>query len=416
MRSRCGCVTVDLVVATTNAPPGLTIRSAEDADWPAMALLAAACFGSFRPQETTDMWRTLIPADGAVIACDGGDVVGMSFYLDLRLTVPGGAVLPMAGVSWVCVSPTHRRRGVLRGMLGELHRRMAGAEYPIAGLEASEGGIYSRFGYGPASIDETLTVDRRQARFHADVPDPGGVRVVKPLDHRAQLEEIYERWRLGTPGGLYTPPQLWDEVFNDREESRYGGSPLIVLLHDDGFAFYRVYGGGERNSVEITKLAALSGDVYIALWRTLLGMDLMATVTLQAPPCTLLPYLLTDARLVRITGNEDGLWLRILDVPAVLAARSYGADLSVVLDVSDHGPGGGRFAVEIRDGRARCELSKAEPDVCTDLSVLGSLYLGTHRASAFAAAKRLRCNDSAIVAQLDAAFASKVPAQTGYGF
>jgi predicted acetyltransferase len=420
MRSRGGCATVELVVAPTNAPTSLTIRSAEDADWPAMALLAATCFGGFRPHDVTEMWRTLIPTDGAVIAYDGddtGDVVGMAFYLDLRLTVPGGAVLPMAGVSWVCVSPTHRRRGVLSKMFGELHGRMIKADYPIAGLQASEGGIYGRFGYGQASIDETVTVDRREARFHSDVPDPGGVRVVRPLDHRERLEDIYERWRLRTPGGLHTPVQLWDEVFRDREVSRHGGSPFFVLLHEDGFAFYRARGDGERKSVELTKLAAVTGDAYIALWRTLLGLDLVDTVTVHAPPGTLLPYLLTDARLVRITGTEDGLWLRMLDVPAVLAARSYGADLSVVLDVSDGVLGAsGRYALDIRDGRARCERSEAEPDVYTDLSVLGSLYLGAHRASAFAAANRLRCNDSAVIARLDAAFASEVPAQLGFGF
>jgi hypothetical protein len=37
-------------------------------------------------------------------------------------------------------------------------------------------------------------------------------------------------------------------------------------------------------------------------------------------------------------------------------------------------------------------------------------------ASAFAAANRLRCNDSAVIARLDAAFASEVPAQLGFGF
>lgn len=409
MRSPDGCATVGSVE--------FTIRTAEDDDWPAMALLAATCFGSFRPREATDMWRTLIPPSGAVVACDGADVVGMSFYLDLVLTVPGGAVLPMAGVSWVCVSPTHRRRGVLREMLGELHRRMAEAQYPIAGLEASEGAIYGRFGYGPASIDERLCVERRRAGFHAEVPDPGGVRIVTPLAHRRQLEDVYERWRLGTPGGLHTPPQLWDEVLSDREVSRGGGSPFYVLLHDDGFVFYRTHGAGERKSIDVTKLGAVTDEAYVALWRTLLGMDLMDTVTVQAPPGSLLPYLLTDPRLVRITGREDGLWLRILDIPAVLSARTYAADVSVVLDVSG-GPlgGGGRFALQIRDGRAHCERSEAQAQVHTDLSVLGSLYLGTHRASAFAAANRLSCNDSGLLAQLDAAFASDVPAQLGFGF
>ena len=32
-------------------------------------------------------------------------------------------------------------------MFTELHGRMG--DYPIAGLEASEAGIYGRFGYGP---------------------------------------------------------------------------------------------------------------------------------------------------------------------------------------------------------------------------------------------------------------------------
>jgi predicted acetyltransferase len=415
MRSRCGCATVDRVADTTTTGP--TIRTAQDADWPAMALLAAASFGSFRPQETTDTWRTLIPPEGAVVACDRDVVVGMAFYLDLLLTVPGGAVLPMAGVSWVCVSPTHRRRGVLRDMFGELHGRMVDAQYPIAGLEASEGGIYTRFGYGPASVDETLTVNRREARFHAEVPDPGGVGIVKPAEHRGRLEEIYERWRRRTPGGLHTAPQLWDEVLVDREAARHGGSAFFTLLHDDGFAFYRVHGGGERKAVQLTKMAALTGDAYVALWRAFLGMDLIDTVTVRTPPDALLPYLLTDARLARVTGREDGLWLRIIDVPRVLEARSYLADLSAVLEVSDGAlGGGGRFAVEIRNGKARCERSEGKPDVLLDLSVLGSLYLGTHRASAFAAANRLRCNDSTLPAQLNAAFASDVPAQLGFGF
>jgi predicted acetyltransferase len=303
-------------------------------------------------------------------------------------------------------------------MFGELHRRMADANYPIAGLEASEAGIYTRFGYGPASIDETLAVDRREARFHADVPDSGGVRLVRPADHRGQLEEIYERWRLRTPGGLHTPTQMWDEVMADREVARGGGSAFFTLLHDDGFAFYRVHGNGERKSVDVTKLAAVTDDAYIALWRALLGMDLMDTITLRSPPGTLLPYLLSDARLVRITGNEDGLWLRILDIPTVLEARTYQADLSMVLEISDGVlGGGGRFAVEIRNGKARCELAtEAEPDVHTDLSVLGSLYFGTHRVLSFAAANRLRCDDSGLLRRLDAAFASEVPAQIGFGF
>jgi predicted acetyltransferase len=331
--------------------------------------------------------------------------------------VPGEAVLPMAGVTWVAVAPTHRRRGVLRAMFTEAHRRMTAASYPIAGLEASEAGIYGRFGYGPATTTLTRSVARREVRFHRDVPDPGGVRIVKPVQRRSDFEDIYERWRRRTPGGLLTPPALWDEVFADREALRDGGSEFFGLLHADGFAMYRVHGGGERKSVVVTKLVALTTDAHIALWRVLLGMDLMDTITTYTYPEDPLPYLLTDPRLVATTDVEDSLWLRILDIPTVLQARRYRAEVSAVLDISDGElGGGGRYALQIRDGTARCIPTSAEPDVRLDLSVLGSLYLGGHRASAFAAANRLRCNDSALIGQLDAAFASEVPAELGYGF
>ena len=131
----------------------------------------------------------------------------------------------------------------------------------------------------------------------------------------------------------------------------------------------------------------------------------------------MLPYLLTDPRLVRTVGVEDTLWLRMLDIPAVLEARSYAADVSVVFELSDDVlGGGGRYALDVHDGKARCVQTDAAADVHTDLSVLGSLYMGGHRASAFASANRLRCNDSGVIAQLDAAFATDVPAELGYGF
>ncbi|CAA0116096.1 N-acetyltransferase Eis [Mycolicibacterium vanbaalenii] len=414
------CATVWIVADTSHTsqtPTELTVRSAGEADWPAMALVGATCFGVWQPPEAVDVWRSMMPPDSAVVVCDGPDVVGMALFLDLQVTVPGGALLPMAGVSWVAVLPTHRRRGALRKMFEELHVRMAAKPYPLAGLEASEAGIYGRFGYGPATVLHRRSIDRRAAVFHRDVPDPGGVRVVRAAEHGDHLEEIYERWRLQTPGGLHSPRALWDEVLADREAFRGGGSAYFCLLHADGFALYRVHSGEEKSTVEITKLTAVTPQAHIALWRALLGMDLMATVNVGATHGDVLPYLLTDHRLVRTTGVDDALWLRMLDIPAVLQARSYSADLSVVLDVSDGVlGGGGRFALDVSGGRARCVPTDAAADAHLDLSVLGSLYLGAHRAAAFARAERLRCRDSAVVAALDAAFATDVPAELGFGF
>ena len=361
------------------------------------------------------MWRTLIPADGAVVACDGRRRGRDGVLPRSRLTVPGGAVLPMAGVSWVCVAPTHRRRGVLAGcspsctagcrrLSGRRTRGVRGRHLRPVRLRAGE-------------CRRDVTVDRRGRRFLDEVPDPGGVRIVGPREHRDQIEEIYERWRLRTPGGLLTPAQMWDEVFGDREVSRHGGSPLLVLLHDDGFAFYRVHGDGERKSVVVIKLAAVTDDAYVALWRTLLGMDLMDTVTIDAPPGELLPYLLTDARagsrhrhrgraVAADPRRADGARRRAPTRRRVRGARRLGRGARRRRPVRPGHPG--------RPGAMRAQRRRARR--VADLSVLGSLYLGAHRASAFAAANRLRCNDSGVIALLDAAFASDVPAELGFGF
>ncbi|GAY14376.1 enhanced intracellular survival protein Eis [Mycobacterium sp. shizuoka-1] len=396
--------------------PDVTLRFADDDDWPAMRRLAATCFGSFRDPDTVAVWRSMTPQGGVVLACDGPDVVGMALALDLELTVPGGRPLRTAGITWVAVAPTHRRRGLLRAMFGELHTWIAGAGYPIAGLLASEATIYGRFGYGPATEEITVSVERRGTEMHPEIPRLGGVRVVDPVEHRDQLADIYERWRRRTPGGLHTPAALWDEVLADRESARHGGSALFTLLHDDGFVMYRTH-LGDTKSVEVTKFTAVTQDAYVALWQTLLGLDLMGTITVDTHPGDSLQYLLADPRRARIVGTEDALWLRIIDIPTVLEARAYSHDVTAVLEVSDGQlGGGGRYRLSVADGSARCVPSDATPDVHLYLSVLGSIYLGTHRPSAFAAANRLRCADPAHLRDLDLAFGWEVPAELGFGF
>jgi len=403
-------------VLASDTSTSVEIRSAADADWAAISLLDSTSFGVFGHPEALAAWRTLMPTDSSVIACDGNNVVGMAHYLDMRLTVPGGAELPMAGVTIVAVAPTHRRRGVLRSMYTELHNRIADARYPIAGLTASEGGIYGRFGYGPATIEQEFSVDRRFARFRDDAPDPGGVRIVKPADHRDDLEEIYERWRRQTPGGVVRPKALWDELLADREWVRRGGTELFAFLHPDGYALYRVF-GDDPMIVRVGELVPATTDAGIALCRALFGLDLMEKVVFGTHPADPLPYLLADPRVARLTHYEDDLWLRIMDIPTTLEARTYEADVSIVIEISDgFRSDGGRFALKIRDGRARCAPTDAEADVRMDLDVLGSLYMGAHKASSYAAANRLHTNDSALLGRLDAAFVSDVPAVLGYGF
>lgn len=396
-------------------PVGTVLRDVTEDDWPGIALLDAVSFGTFWHPETVAAWRTQMPARSSVVVSDGDDIVGTAHHLDFELTVPGGATLPAAGLTWVGVAPTHRRRGLLRDMYTELHDRIAAAGYPMAALTASEGGIYGRFGYGAATTDTELTIDRRFARFHRDATDPGGVRIVRPGEHRDELAEIYDRFRRVTPGAIARATPLWDDLLADWADSRGGGSAWFCMLHADGYLLYRVH--GRPRNVRVAEFRAATREAHAALWRAVLGLDLVETITSISHPADPLSYLFDDTRVVRTTGAEDGLWLRVMDVVAALQARTYQADLDTVLEIRDgFRSDGGRFALSIRSGLAKCCRTDAQAEFELDLDVLGAMYLGVHPVSALAAANRIRGGSPDQLARLDAAFRSAVPAQIGFNF
>lgn len=351
-----------------------------------------------------------------LLARDGDDVAGVTGSFPFRLTVPGGAALEIAGVSWVSVSPIHRRRGVLRTLMSAQHRDLVDAGAVASALTATEGGIYGRFGYGPATVQCTVEIDRTRAAFRLGVPDPGGVRLAGADQARAHAPAVLERWRRHAPGALSRDDGRWDLLFHDRESARDGASALFFLLHPDGYAAYRI--DRARRRCQVVDLVAATDDAHVALWRVLLGLDMVTTVaTTRYPPDDPLPFLLTDPRLVRVTAVADGMWLRLLDVAAALAARTYAVELDVVLEVADGFlDRGGRFRLRGGPDGAECAPSDDAADVHTDVATLGALYLGGHRPTTTARAALLHVDDPALLRRLDAALAADRAPQHGTHF
>ncbi|MGV9733698.1 enhanced intracellular survival protein Eis [Rhodococcus aetherivorans] len=395
----------------------LTIRTATDDDWPALELLDSVAFGYHPIDADRTLLRPMFRTENIVVATERGTPIGQALYLDMELTVPGGHQVPACGVSWVSVAPTHRRRGVLRAMFTELHRRMEATGAPLAALTASDAGIYGRFGYGPATLATEVTVDRRFARFREDVPDPGGVALADAATAAGRLPELYDRWRLRTPGAQARPKAHWDYTFADPEERRDGASALFFLVHRDGYATFRRKGPDAEPVAVVEELVAITDDAHAALWRTLCGLDLTHRIETVQHPDDPLRLLLTDYRLPRTTSRVDELWLRIMDVPAALTARDYAADLDTVLTVRDpFRSAGGTFALTVRNGRARCVRTDSAPVITLDLDALSALYLGAHRARTFAAAGRVEARSAGDIDDLDRAFDVARPAMLGWHF
>lgn len=312
----------------------LRIATATADDLPAIAIADGRAFGIHHtdPELTDEL--ALVDPTRFLLARDGDDVAGVTGDFPFHVTVPGGASLEIPGVSWVSVAPTHRRRGVLRSLMWTQHRRFLDAGMAISALIATEGGIYGRFGYGPATVDRSVEIDRTRVQFRADTPDPGGVWLAEAGEALAHAPAVHERWRRRVPGALSRSAARWDLLLRDREPQRGGSSALFFLLHPDGFASYRI--DRARHRCRVVDLVAVTEDAYAALWRILVGLDLVTTVSSRRrPPDDPLPFLLTDPRLVRTTDARDGMWVRLLDVPGALAARTYRVELDTVLEVTD---------------------------------------------------------------------------------
>ncbi|MEV0948784.1 enhanced intracellular survival protein Eis [Rhodococcus sp. NPDC049939] len=395
----------------------ITVRAADERDWRNLLLLHEVGFGTPYTPEAIDVRRELVGIDRSIIAVDGEAVVGVTMDLPMTVTVPGGVAVGAAGVTGVSVAPSHRRRGILRALYAEQHRRIQASGAVLSVLIASEGGIYGRFGYGPATIESAVTIDRRLAAFHPKTPDPGGVRVVRPADVRTTITAVYDRWQRITPGAQVRPEVLWDRLFADRESDRGGGTTLFAMLHDDGYALYRRVDGEDGMIARIQEMRTVTDRAHAALWRALFGLDLMHGIETTLAPDDPLPQLLTDSRVVRTRSRRDGLWVRIMDVRAALEARTYRSDLDLVLQVDDGFlDAGGRFRLSVRDGHATCTPTDDDPRVVVDLDALGSLYLGAHQARTFAAAHRLWTDTPEALWAVEHAFSSNRGAQVGWPF
>lgn len=135
-------------------------------------------------------------------------------------------------------------------------------------------------------------------------------------------------------------------------------------------------------------------------------MEAFHKIEIEVPVDDPLPLKLLDQRAVQTTAINDFLWLRIINVSEVLGKRAYGADADVVLGVTDPlGVAGGRFLLQTRGGVGTCSPHDGPADIEVGLADLGTLYMGTHRASELHRANRITELSSGALRNLDAALA-----------
>ncbi|GAA0483768.1 GNAT family N-acetyltransferase [Streptomyces olivaceiscleroticus] len=403
-----------------------TLRAAEWDGW--YATLERAFGGAAESPEERGLYRDLTEVDRSFGVWDGSEVVGTAGAFTFWMAVPGGALLPAAGVTMVSVQSTHRRRGLLTEMMRHQLTDVRRRAEPLAVLTASEPVIYGRFGYGVATRQAQLRVEtKRVALTLPDGTDDVRLRIVPPAEAVAACERVYARLVAGRPGMLARQPG-WERLpVLDPPGDRAGTGELLCVLAEvagevRGYARYAVKAewgdGGPDGTVQLRDIEALDPVVRAALWRYLLSVDLTSTlVSHNRPVDEPLLHMVSDVRRCGVRLRE-GLFLRPVEVGAALAGRTYAAPVDVVLDVRDaFCPWNeGRWRLSGDAKGASCERTTDRPDLALSVRELGAAYLGDTRLSALAAAGRVRELRPGALAEASEAFGSDVAPWLPHGF
>jgi predicted acetyltransferase len=405
------------------------LRVLRQAEWNVWYDNLIRAFGGVpESSEEREVFDALTEYDRSLGFWEGDQCVGTAGAFVFRLTVPGGASVPTAGVTMVSVAATHRRRGVLTAMMRRQLDDIRSWGEPLAVLTASEQEIYGRFGYGIGTFQLNAEIDT--ARVKLSVPpgtDDVRLRYAAPAEVLDACEAVYARVVPTRPGMLARQPG-WERLWVlDPESERHGASPLqcVVAERDGevvGYARYRVtpkWGpSGHDGTVTTEDLEGVDVPVHGALWRFLFGLDLTTKVRTRGRPVDEgWQHLVSDIRRCSLRV-VDSLHLRLVEVGAALEARTYQAPVDVVFEVEDaFCPWNeGRWRLTGDAKGAVCVRTEEAADLALSVRELASAYLGGTSLTSLAGAGLVRELRPGALAEASVGFGSAVAPWLPHGF
>ena len=331
-----------------------------------------------------------VPEDQRFAAEVDGEYVGLYGVRPMQLAVPGGGMLPVAGLTWVGVHPDFRRKGVLTAMLRHHVQQTHDEGVPMTALHASEPAIYGRHGYGQAAVSWWAKLSRGQelkaaglddeaARVRttfATITDPGAT-------DRLRANDL--AWAAVAPGLMVGDADFYAGFARQIPEHMRDKEPIRILWatvdgQDVGFAAFRRQqkweSGRPNGELEVLGMAGKPA-VRLALLRRLVDFDLTSSVAVNEigaddPLWHWLGPRAVEAKIF------DNVWLRFVDLETVLPAREYADDCDVVVEVTDPSAPwqAGRWRLKVSGGSMNVDRTDADPDLVWPVQELSSIYLG----------------------------------------
>lgn len=372
----------------------LAVRHVDLADLPEWGRAVRTTFLE-NPAERPEMtaWRAKHYNEAATWGVqDGGRYVGTMRTFETPFTVPGwdGDTLELTAdaVTSVTVAATHRRRGLLRKLLGNALDLAQERGTALSILVAAEWPIYGRFGYWPASRWSEATVAPRSAGAKLRQPVlAGSVRQWDSADVHNIAPDVFDRARRLRSGNIVRDAGDWERAFLPELRDPDSREPTYIVYESDagpdGYLAWQGTGAMDLDkggTIRVGDLVAATPAAHAALWDYLLSMDIVEEITVEN--CAVddpLPLLMADGRALRLRPI-DAVWVRVIDVAAALSARGYATAGRVAFEVVDDDTGGdtaGRYVLEAEDSTATCVRDDSvTPELRLYQRALAGVYLG----------------------------------------
>lgn len=392
------------------------IRPATQAEMGQIGTLTSYVYGgAFGDGEDNFTTRNNLP-EWTLCAFDGYTLAASYAAIPFTMRANGRA-MAMAGVTIVGTLPEYRRQGLLRRITERSFADMRERGQTVAALWASQAAIYQRYGYSLCALQRRYEIDTVDVQLLAD-PAPGfEVQRVPVAEAFPEIKALYRDFVADRSLYLHRSTALWQaNALADREAD--GPVHIALCRSEDGEpAGYVIYTLRDRKvdhpargqEIIIRDLVWLHPDACRALWTFLGRHDLVGRIVwANAPADDPAREFFTEPRMLRAQDSE-GVYFRIIDVPAALAGRGYDRDGELVIGIETdrESPWNeGRWRLTVSNGEAEVSPVSTPADITCTIRSLSSAFSGFHRVSRLAAWGLIQGTEDAL-SRADALLATK---------
>ncbi|MDH5737225.1 MAG: GNAT family N-acetyltransferase [Gammaproteobacteria bacterium] len=330
----------------------------------------------------------------------------------------------LQGVTLVGTEPAYRRRGLVRRLITDLlHRGKADGEVASI-LLASRGAIYQRFGYGLASTGTAYEFDPREAVLREAFNDSGYLQRMGKQEAYPLITAIFKSYVKERNLMALRDESIWNRFLADVEKEK---AHCLVHFDDahqaDGYCLYRTTQiQGANQTMDILDFAYTSLTAYKSLWHSLTSHDLVLTIKwFDAPQDDPAPGLLLEPRCLK-PRTRDGMWMRVIDVAGMLAARRYDVDGDISIAIKDDEIcpwNNGTYQVTVRKGEAKVSsgdsIDETAQIVCS-INAFASMVSGHARPTWLHQIGLVQVADASDLARHDQLFATRYRPAMSFGF